>query len=345
MFIRIIATPPGEAPAEVRREWVGMALPLVAGEKGPRTLHGYGILTGPRTFLGALMALLRGRWQTFRGYLVDAPQALLLLAEKAPGAAQWWRECAPQFWQPGRTFLFPAQVCEAVAAGPIDLASAPVPVVSEQFFAARATDVTRNPTLKVSLGQRPPSPPEQPPGSQVLLEQNADGVTLRVPPLGVWNTRGLFLFGLLWSGFVFCFSGVVCGAGRFDFHPFQLMLLLFAVFGTTLILHGFSVGHREAVLSVVGPQLMVLETGSFGSRRGEWDRADLRDVRSGRSTISVNGSVLLELQIVPHQGKPFGMLLAHEQPELDWIARVLRCALHLEGEPPLDGFREARSPL
>src|SRR5258708_2466637 len=35
VFVRIIATPTGEPPEEVRRAWIGLELPLAAGETGP----------------------------------------------------------------------------------------------------------------------------------------------------------------------------------------------------------------------------------------------------------------------------------------------------------------------
>jgi len=115
VFIRIVATPLGEAPEEVRRAWLGLELPLAAGETGPRRVPTGGVLTGPRTFLGKLLKLLTGQRQHFYGYIIDAAQALVLLAERAPSAALWWRECAPHCWQPGHLFLFPAEVCAEIA--------------------------------------------------------------------------------------------------------------------------------------------------------------------------------------------------------------------------------------
>ncbi len=140
MNVRIIAAPPGEAPEEVRQAWIGLELPLAAGEKKARALFASGALVGPPTLLAKLAALLSvgtpiqpgrlvasrdvltslasllvGRSARARGYLVEASQALALLTEKAPAAALWWRECAPYAWEPGRKFLFDAEVCVEVA--------------------------------------------------------------------------------------------------------------------------------------------------------------------------------------------------------------------------------------
>jgi hypothetical protein len=134
VFIRIVATPPGEAPEEVRREWVGLELPLAAGQTGPRPVLGGGVLSGPRTLLGKLLTRLTGRLKPHFGYVIDAPQALVLLAEKAPWAAQWWREHAPHCWEPGYLFVFSAEVCAEVAYGATGQPPALPQTWSEDFF-------------------------------------------------------------------------------------------------------------------------------------------------------------------------------------------------------------------
>jgi hypothetical protein len=143
MFVRIVATPPGEAPEEVRREWVGLGLPLAGDETGARRVRTGGVLTGPRTFLGKLLAALTGRTGHSYGYVIDAPQALVLLAEKSPRAARWWREHAPHCWEPGSKFVFPADCCaeidRAMVVGPTASRQAP----SEDFYPAAPGEVTR----------------------------------------------------------------------------------------------------------------------------------------------------------------------------------------------------------
>jgi hypothetical protein len=150
VFVRIIATPPGEAPEEVRRAWVGLELPLAAGETGPRTTPVGGVLTGARTVLGKLFQLLTGRRRYARGYRIDAPQALVLLAEKAPSAARWWRERAPHCWQPGQVFLFHAEVCAEVPAREPGQPPAPARTDSGEFSPAGPAELTRRPTPRTS---------------------------------------------------------------------------------------------------------------------------------------------------------------------------------------------------
>ncbi len=93
--VRIVGVSPGPAPEEVRRAWVGLIVPLSLGETGPRPI---------RTAAGEEKV----------GYVVDSRRALQVLAAHAPAAAAWWKKNAPSHLQPGRTLLFPPDVCQEV---------------------------------------------------------------------------------------------------------------------------------------------------------------------------------------------------------------------------------------
>jgi hypothetical protein len=114
MKIRITSTPPGEAPEHIRQAWVGLVVPVHERYAGPQTRLGVGVLTGPRTWLGVLLAMLTGRAKRATGHVVDAKTALELLATHAPHAAVWWHTHAPRFLEPGRFFLLAVDVCEEV---------------------------------------------------------------------------------------------------------------------------------------------------------------------------------------------------------------------------------------
>ncbi len=101
VHVRIVAVPPGEAPEEVRRAWVGLELPLAVGETGPRDGWTYGVLS-------AAPAGVRN------GCAVDGRIAVTLLAETDPSAADWWRSNAPHVLAGGYQLVFPAEVCEPV---------------------------------------------------------------------------------------------------------------------------------------------------------------------------------------------------------------------------------------
>ena len=113
MQIRIIKTPPGEAPEQVRTAWIGLTLPLLLD--GAHTTETVGVLSIPTTRFGGFLARLFGGVRRERGYLVDAHQAVELLAVHAPDAARWWRECAPRAVEPGSIFVFHSEVCQEVS--------------------------------------------------------------------------------------------------------------------------------------------------------------------------------------------------------------------------------------
>src|SRR6187455_3469002 len=80
MQVRIVQTPPGEAPIEVREAWVGLVLPLREGEVGPREILTQGVLSGPRTYLGHWFARLVRRFKVVHGFCVDGAGAVQVLA-------------------------------------------------------------------------------------------------------------------------------------------------------------------------------------------------------------------------------------------------------------------------
>src|SRR5437867_3149798 len=65
-----LSAPPGEAPADIRRAWVGLTLPIVG--RGPMTGFGSGVLT----ILELLWRLVTFRMQVHEGYAVDVATAI-----------------------------------------------------------------------------------------------------------------------------------------------------------------------------------------------------------------------------------------------------------------------------
>jgi len=119
MMVRIVDTPPGEAPLAVRQAWVGLVLPLWPGEAGPRSVLTAGVLSGPRSLWGFLWGRLIRRFKPLDGFLVDAAAAVDILARHDPSAAAWWRERAPLAVASGRVLVFRADVCELVKGSPV----------------------------------------------------------------------------------------------------------------------------------------------------------------------------------------------------------------------------------
>src|SRR2546427_1985810 len=110
--VRIISVPPGEAPADIRRAWVGLTLPIVG--RGPMTGFGTGVLTGPKSILELLWRLVSFRMQVHEGYAVDVATGIDMLAKARPDAAAWWRHAAPHLFRRGHHFVFARDCCQPV---------------------------------------------------------------------------------------------------------------------------------------------------------------------------------------------------------------------------------------
>ena len=106
--VRIVASPPGEAPQQVRDAWIGLELPT----SGRRFFLTSGVLSGPRNWWQRLLALVLGRLHLESGYAVNALVAVDILATKDTRAATWWRDHCADLLDGKRQFLFTTQVCE-----------------------------------------------------------------------------------------------------------------------------------------------------------------------------------------------------------------------------------------
>jgi hypothetical protein len=99
---RIVAAPPGEAPAEIRAAWVGCVLPVFATTDDARiSPQMKGILSGQKA-------------EQFDGFTAQVIDAVAVLERHDAAAARWWREKIPHLMQPGKLFAFPGSCCELV---------------------------------------------------------------------------------------------------------------------------------------------------------------------------------------------------------------------------------------
>ena len=110
--LRIISTPPGQAPEYIRRAWLGLELPLAVSK--PKAVHSAGVVSG-RGSLGVWLGLLTGAVKENSGWVVPAEGALAVLEVSRPDAAQWWRVNLPHLFTPGRKLVFATACGEAVA--------------------------------------------------------------------------------------------------------------------------------------------------------------------------------------------------------------------------------------
>jgi hypothetical protein len=74
--VKIIAVPPGQAPDWVRKEWIGLVLPVA--ENVPSDTFAMGVLGG--------------KVENPDGFPVETVAAIKALDDKSPRAAQWWKD-------------------------------------------------------------------------------------------------------------------------------------------------------------------------------------------------------------------------------------------------------------
>jgi hypothetical protein len=100
-WVRIVDTPRGEAPPEIREAWVGVDMPLRSWETEPGTVKSGSLLTPGGPVLD-------------HGYAVAGRSAIRALGLRSPVAAAWWRTNAAYVLESGYRFVFPVEVCEPV---------------------------------------------------------------------------------------------------------------------------------------------------------------------------------------------------------------------------------------
>ena len=105
-FLKITATPEGEAPEWVRKCWVGLELPLIDGTEEAQELETTGVLSGARTDIGQFLQGIFDEPEIVSGYVVESLVAIEILASSSPEAANWWRVHVPDSVVSGETFIF-----------------------------------------------------------------------------------------------------------------------------------------------------------------------------------------------------------------------------------------------
>ena len=179
----------------------------------------------------------------------------------------------------------------------------------------------------------------QPVGSLISVEEQPGLLTFGIPPLGIMRgTGGLFLFALLWCGFMAIFTTlVVRDFGNHDSLEILLFITLIAFFwaiGIGIMLAAIQMGRRHAGIVVNEDGLSIVLSSLLGTKEKNWTRSDVQMVRVGPSNINVNDAPVPELQIVDQRSKHFGLLVGYDVAELEWLATRLRQALAIASPGP-----------
>jgi hypothetical protein len=176
--------------------------------------------------------------------------------------------------------------------------------------------------------------PLPPTGCRVRAEELADGVTLVVPPLGVWRgSRGLFPFALLWCGVMVLATGLVVGVASVgpasDWGGFAVHLGVCWAVSLGLLALAVARGRRRAVLTVSGEKLRVQQFGLIRGSRHEWARDELLEITVGPSFLREHDAPLPELKVWEFPGSFTGLFAGRDAEELAYLATRLRDALEL----------------
>ncbi|MBL8797724.1 MAG: hypothetical protein JNM56_27750 [Planctomycetia bacterium] len=188
---------------------------------------------------------------------------------------------------------------------------------------------------------------KQPRGSDIAVEETADGITLTVPPAGIWEgSQGFLHFGLCWMGVTAIVTGVLvfCDGGPTGQELILAILFvgLLWIVGFGLLIGAISLAGRRAELIVSGDQLLAFQTGFVRDKRQKWMKQEILEIRSGlidtdptnfgEALAKMLNLVPMELQIIPVKGDKFSMLSGRDAEELRWVAAKLRQLLRIEGK-------------
>jgi hypothetical protein len=177
---------------------------------------------------------------------------------------------------------------------------------------------------------------ERPAQSKIEYEEIGGGFTLTVPPRGLRRgSHGLFTFGVIWCVFttvlaVVMIPAILLSEPKPDDGPKWLVVPFFALFiaaGIGMLLAAIHMGRRSAALAVSGNSLMVIQISIFGTKQREWKLKDLVTARVGASGMEVNDRPIMQVQIVPREGKPLGLMTGHDDADLEWVATLVRRAI------------------
>ena len=179
----------------------------------------------------------------------------------------------------------------------------------------------------------------QPEDSPILVSQREDGLTLTVPPVGVFkNKAGLFSFGIIWCSFMAVFTGMTLWDegvstgdidGFWEGAMFVCFILLFWTIGIGMLVAGWNMGRRQSVIDVVGDTLLFTQIAPLGQKQYEWRASEIESIVYGPSGIASNDVPIMCLLVTPKEGKKRKLLTGRPNDELRWLASTLCHALKL----------------
>ena len=191
-----------------------------------------------------------------------------------------------------------------------------------------AVDVGKTVLRKIEV-EMPPVP-VQPIGSIATIQRQEFGITIEIPPAGLWKgSKGIFCFALLWNAVISIFIVVL------QHWIIMVIMIPFFAFGVGLLIAAINMGRQHATIATADDLVMIVRHSPiFGKLTREWSASQIQSIQCGDSGMELNDVPIKELQIIPNDGKKFGCLSQLDDDELVWIAAELNEGLGL-GLPKL----------
>jgi hypothetical protein len=176
----------------------------------------------------------------------------------------------------------------------------------------------------------------QPPGTNIILTRQVNGLRIEVPPRGFRGNSGSMLgSGLFWCLFMAIFTFLAKSAPW----PAWLFLLVFWAVGLGMVFGAINLARRRFTIQVENDRARVEQKGPFGSKSWVWDKSEVAAVRADASGVKINNVPVLELQWHLVNGKKVGTLGGRSEAELQWIAAELRQTLNVPAKSPGEANR------
>jgi hypothetical protein len=191
--------------------------------------------------------------------------------------------------------------------------------------------------------------PVQPLTSPARVEENVDGCTVTIPPVGVGKANQPFvlLWVAGWNAFLVLFTAVLIPALLTEGVKWEgtdepvstvcvvLFLVPFYLIGVVSLLVVVRRGRRWARIEVTGDALAVEEVMPLSHPNHRWERTDLADVRVASRDLSTDESTYwkTELCVRPREGPEVRILGHRPKAELEWLATLIRQRLRLPAAP------------
>ncbi len=174
------------------------------------------------------------------------------------------------------------------------------------------------------------TPPEReiqrPAVTDITCQTNPQGLAIAVPAKGLMKgSQGLFAFSIIWNGFMAVFTGLMIKG-----HPPLPAYLFIAVFwaiGILMLLYAIHMAKRTVLLAVINNVLAYRVIGPYKTREQKIPIATIQTIQVGPSGMTINDRPVMEIQIIPKNGKKIGLLSNRSSEEQEWIAYTLRQTL------------------